>query len=449
VVIPAFGRNDLLERAVRSVLSQTMKPDEVIIVDDGSPLPLTLSISSATVPIRIIRLPHNRGIAEARNVGVDAARGDVVAFLDSDDAWLPWCLDAHARARGRDRKTTTFVHALSIADGRGIANGDPPVCVNVAEAVCQKTFVHCMSCFVVAKSAYQDIGGMRSQFEPCEDLDLFVRLFARCQASQIPCVLVHRSIDGTNVTANLRRWGQALMLVAKEVVATPSMKGLHGAMAHGVCRRLAERIVCTRMPLAHRYSLIGMFVKAIPTYLRCKGWRVTLRQMLGKGLAANGDIHVAHQHRSIVVSLDSSALDCSTVPFRSLLAERVGVTLGRLALPLTFMPLSVRPADDHRAALSICAAAAGLAGVMMHVPSRTQAHRLLGRASCLVTNNIHAERRARGLCPIVFLRDSDSGSLLSSDARHVMVAGKGVDGVATASGIAAELAAMLCEGQEH
>jgi len=403
VVIPAFGRNDLLERAVRSVLSQTMKPDEVIIVDDGSPLPLTLSISSATVPIRIIRLPHNRGIAEARNVGVDAARGDVVAFLDSDDAWLPWCLDAHARARGRDRKTTTFVHALSIADGRGIANGDPPVCVNVAEAVCQKTFVHCMSCFVVAKSAYQDIGGMRSQFEPCEDLDLFVRLFARCQASQIPCVLVHRSIDGTNVTANLRRWGQALMLVAKEVVATPSMKGLHGAMAHGVCRRLAERIVCTRMPLAHRYSLIGMFVKAIPTYLRCKGWRVTLRQMLGKGLAANGDIHVAHQHR----------------------------------------------ADDHRAALSICAAAAGLAGVMMHVPSRTQAHRLLGRASCLVTNNIHAERRARGLCPIVFLRDSDSGSLLSSDARHVMVAGKGVDGVATASGIAAELAAMLCEGQEH
>lgn len=82
VVIPAFGRQRELVRAVRSALAQDVDL-EVVIVDDGSPEPLRADTERAS----IVRLEANRGAAAARNAGVAAARGAWIAFLDSDDVW--------------------------------------------------------------------------------------------------------------------------------------------------------------------------------------------------------------------------------------------------------------------------------------------------------------------------------------------------------------------------
>lgn len=94
VVIPAYERADVVGRAIDSALAQTMADLEVIVVDDGSS-DGTRRVAAAYDDERVRSLAHdtNRGVSAARNTGVGAARGDYVAFLDSDDEWLPGKLE--------------------------------------------------------------------------------------------------------------------------------------------------------------------------------------------------------------------------------------------------------------------------------------------------------------------------------------------------------------------
>ena len=87
-VIPTYNRAHLVGRAVESVLSQCLEGDEVIVVDDGSTDNTEEALKSYAGRIRYVRIP-NSGAGAARNAGVREASGDLVAFLDSDDEWMP------------------------------------------------------------------------------------------------------------------------------------------------------------------------------------------------------------------------------------------------------------------------------------------------------------------------------------------------------------------------
>jgi succinoglycan biosynthesis protein ExoO len=92
VIIPAYKAAAFLERAVSSVLAQTMPPLEIIIVDDASPddtLAAANRLAQASPPIRVLSMPINGGPSKARNAAIDAAAGEWVAVLDADDAWKP------------------------------------------------------------------------------------------------------------------------------------------------------------------------------------------------------------------------------------------------------------------------------------------------------------------------------------------------------------------------
>ena len=89
VVIPSFNRQASTARAVRSVLSQDWPVNEIIVVDDASEPPLDAEDFADAANIRVLRLQTNQGAAAARQAGVNATSSDLVAFLDSDDIWLP------------------------------------------------------------------------------------------------------------------------------------------------------------------------------------------------------------------------------------------------------------------------------------------------------------------------------------------------------------------------
>ncbi|VAX32280.1 hypothetical protein MNBD_NITROSPIRAE02-1387 [hydrothermal vent metagenome] len=90
VIVPTYNRARLLGRALQSILNQTYRDFEVIVVDDGSTDNTGEVVRSfSALDIRYIRHKNNKGEAAARNTGVLAARGDFIAFLDSDDEWLP------------------------------------------------------------------------------------------------------------------------------------------------------------------------------------------------------------------------------------------------------------------------------------------------------------------------------------------------------------------------
>ena len=93
IVIPMYNRERLVGRAIESCLKQTYTDFEVIVVDDGSTDRSVATVEAYTDPrIRLVRCDRNRGVSPARNAGVDAARGEWIVFLDSDDELLPAAL---------------------------------------------------------------------------------------------------------------------------------------------------------------------------------------------------------------------------------------------------------------------------------------------------------------------------------------------------------------------
>ena len=90
-IIPVFNRQDVLARAVRSVLAQTYSDFELIIVDDGSSEDIAGALASALQQpnVSLVRHDANKGAGASRNTGVAHATGRYVAFLDSDDEWHP------------------------------------------------------------------------------------------------------------------------------------------------------------------------------------------------------------------------------------------------------------------------------------------------------------------------------------------------------------------------
>jgi glycosyltransferase involved in cell wall biosynthesis len=130
VVIPVYNCPDRIEGAVRSALDQTPRPLEIIVVDDASTDPIGAAALAAIDPcVRIIRHEVNRGGAVARNTGIDAARGELVALLDADDRWLPGKLERQV-SQLRGRPDNVFACAnIAIDRGRSeqkLYNSRPP-----------------------------------------------------------------------------------------------------------------------------------------------------------------------------------------------------------------------------------------------------------------------------------------------------------------------------------
>lgn len=87
VVIPLYNKAAYITATLRSILAQTRQPDEIIVVDDGSTDGGAV-IAQAIPDVTVIRQP-NGGVSAARNTGIAAARGSLVAFIDADDLWAP------------------------------------------------------------------------------------------------------------------------------------------------------------------------------------------------------------------------------------------------------------------------------------------------------------------------------------------------------------------------
>jgi glycosyltransferase involved in cell wall biosynthesis len=114
VVIPMHNSSSTIERALRSVFDQTLPAQEVIAVDDASTddtcaVVERLATNSPT-PIRLIRLTKNLGAGVTRNTGWDVAQGELIAFLDADDAWHPRKLEVQVEAMNVHPSTVMSCH---------------------------------------------------------------------------------------------------------------------------------------------------------------------------------------------------------------------------------------------------------------------------------------------------------------------------------------------------
>ena len=179
VVIPAYNRCKLLRRALLSVYSQTLLPAEVAVIDDGS-TDGTIAMLHKEFPEVIYYRQENCGVSSARNLGIHNTTGDWLAFLDSDDEWLPEKLIRQAAALAANPESRVC-HTEEI----WIRNG---VRVNPAQKYAKRggwIFTECLplcamspSTVMIHRSVFEDIGLFDTRLPVCEDYELWLRITA-------------------------------------------------------------------------------------------------------------------------------------------------------------------------------------------------------------------------------------------------------------------------------
>jgi glycosyltransferase involved in cell wall biosynthesis len=179
VVIPTHNRAHTLQRCLDSVLKQSEPADEVIVVDDGSDDD-SLEVLARFPDIDLIR-QENKGVSAARNSGIEAASGDWIALLDSDDEWLPHKLETIRRAQ-TDNPDIHLFHSDEI----WIRNGVRVNPMNKHSKYGGDIFRHCLPLCVISPSAavirrdlFDEVGLFDPALPACEDYDLWLRICQR------------------------------------------------------------------------------------------------------------------------------------------------------------------------------------------------------------------------------------------------------------------------------
>jgi len=182
VIIPVHNRQTLCERALRSALAQQVGDVETIIVDDGSQPPFRLPTDLAgTSDVRVIRHDNNRGPAAARNTGVEAARGEWIAFLDSDDYWLAGTLKPRLELAESDRRTMPdrmTLHAAGfVVDNARSGRRDALIPIESDKPIhfASGCWFAPGSTILFLRETFKQIGPYDSTLRRLEDLDWFLR----------------------------------------------------------------------------------------------------------------------------------------------------------------------------------------------------------------------------------------------------------------------------------
>ena len=234
-IVPSYNRGHLLGRAVASIWAQTLAPSELIIVDDGSTDDTAEIVAELEGNNRYVR-QDNAGGAAARNRGVSEATTEWVAFLDSDDVWLPHHLELIAAAieatdgaadlyftdvlrteeEGGDR---TFTSAGLDFDGPHLLKTDA---VSWAAGPYQPAMLQGL---VVRKSAFEELGGLCTDLSSRHDTHFFYFAFAERPACAVAGVTVEMTADedvGNRLTGGTgnrgRRFSECTVRLYSEVL---------------------------------------------------------------------------------------------------------------------------------------------------------------------------------------------------------------------------------------
>ncbi|MCP4992198.1 MAG: glycosyltransferase family 2 protein, partial [Gammaproteobacteria bacterium] len=179
VIVPTYNRSQVLGRAIQSVLDQTFPAHEIIVVDDGSTDNTKQLVRDLFPQCRYIEQP-NRGVSAARNTGIESATGNWLAFLDSDDEWLPGKLRAQIALLEKNPEVK-ICHTEEI----WIRNGKQVNQMKKHAKSGGHIFQNCLPLCVISPSSviihreiFHEIGAFDEELPACEDYDLWLRICA-------------------------------------------------------------------------------------------------------------------------------------------------------------------------------------------------------------------------------------------------------------------------------
>jgi len=180
VIIPTYNRAWILREAVDSVLKQDYPEFELIVVDDGSTDATADLLAGYGARLQVFRQP-NRGVSAARNTGIRAATGSLIAFLDSDDFWLPGKLaEQAAYFAAHPRRMICQTEELWIRNGVRVNPGQRHR--KPSGDIFERSLELCVvspSAVMLRKGLFRQVGLFDERLPACEDYDLWLRVASR------------------------------------------------------------------------------------------------------------------------------------------------------------------------------------------------------------------------------------------------------------------------------
>lgn len=233
VIIPTFNRSEYITRAAKSVLDQSFKDLELLIVDDGSTDETGKIIESLGDPrIRYFFQP-NQGVSRARNLGINNSRGNFISFLDSDDEWLPRKLEQQLESL-ESHPEYRIVHTNEIWIRKGLRVNQKKIHRKYGGWIFQYCLPLCVispSSIMLSRDIFNKTGLFREDFPVCEDYELWLRL-----ASAWPVLFIDDPLivkyGGHHGQLSARHWGMDRFRV----------KALSGIIESGNLTQMQKRL---------------------------------------------------------------------------------------------------------------------------------------------------------------------------------------------------------------
>jgi glycosyltransferase involved in cell wall biosynthesis len=206
VIVPTYNRAGLLIRAIDSILSQTFTEFEVIVIDDASTDGTAAVLSGIADPrVRVLRHDANGGGGAARNTGIVAARAEYLAFLDSDDVWLPRTLETLMKAIGEAPPEVGVCYGRfrkNFPDGTAVdfpCSSISPKEGDLFRGLLRSNFIT-LQASVVRMKCFLEAGGFNESLRRLHDWELFIRISRKFRFRYIDEPLAELWLQGDSVS---------------------------------------------------------------------------------------------------------------------------------------------------------------------------------------------------------------------------------------------------------
>lgn len=206
VIIPLYNRKNYIGEAIESVLTQDYPTVELIVIDDGSTDKGSEVVKN--YPSAKYFWQANAGPGAARNLGVAHSSGEILAFLDSDDLWLPTKL-----SRQVDCWAETTSPAVFVCETRLHFAADQPLPTGYSRRMLEGSFpAYLPSAMMVSRAVFDQVGGFDPSYRSGQDTDWFFRAVEMgIERVVVPSVLFQKRMNGDNITGAVEKTRTTMM----------------------------------------------------------------------------------------------------------------------------------------------------------------------------------------------------------------------------------------------
>jgi glycosyltransferase involved in cell wall biosynthesis len=264
VIIPAYNAEKYIARTLESVVSQTYKNTEVLVINDGS-TDRTVGIVESFVRndsrIRILHQP-NLGATAARNCGLRSSKGEYIAFIDADDVWHNEKIRAQVECFQRSGPSVGLVYSWSVI----IDEGDNPLSGiaheyrgNVLAELIYSNFVGNGSSPLIRRSCFEEVGDFKVHLRAGQDWDMYARIAERYEFQVIPKYHIGYRRTMNSISANYKNQERFMAMVVD------SFEKQHPNIPKSLFRLSRSR---TYSYLASRCNDQGRYLDSVKYFLR-------------------------------------------------------------------------------------------------------------------------------------------------------------------------------------